>query len=291
MSIATVLLLIIQSANAGDYRAPSQPALNGEVVLYTSEGGRALPAYEIRISSDGRTTIAWKRKDAQSRQEFNLNRDEMALLKTEIDETDFFNTKFNTEMIHMHCSASVLRISLNNQTRTVRTCGNPSLGRLETIFVKLYFQAEMLANIADGERIYDAENSLDPTSAGTRILQPRVLREPLKTLVRGSANRSNLTYALAALTHLMTPEEWAGFISDELAKSEESRRLFLLDIISAAGSDTTRPRDHTLALLPIIFREIKRGYSDAASFPRKKIGIYTFAVYQLCNWRYDLTPV
>jgi hypothetical protein len=255
-------------------------------VLYMSEGNRAIQAYEIRISSDGRTNISWKRKGGHSQQEFKLNSDEMALLKTEIDGTDFFNAKFNPEMAHMHCSAAVLRISISDRTRTVRTCGDPSLGRLETIFVKLYFQAVMLANINDGERIYDAASSLDPTSAGTRILQPRVLREPLKALVRGSTNRSNLTYALAGLTHLMTPEEWTGFISDELAKSDESRRLFLLDIISAAGSDTTRPRDHTIALLPIIFREIKRDYSDAASFSRAKRSIYAFAVYQLCNWRY-----
>lgn len=268
-----------------DFVRPSQPPIAGEIVFFMTSG-RVSGPFEIRISSDGRANVAWKRNDTQMRKPFVLTGDELALLKKEIRDAKFFNFKLKSGMPRMHCADSVLRVSMNKQKRTVRSCGDPNLDRLLAFFYKLYSQADLVASIEADMKIYEALGALDSNLASSKIIQPRVLRGPLMAFVRRCSDRSKLEYALSGLTYLMTPKEWAEFLSEELAKADESRRLSLMETITFSGHLPSRPRGYTKAALPILFREIQRDYLEYASFPRPKIGTYAFTAMKLCEWRY-----
>ena len=128
--------------------------------------------------------------------------------------------------------------------------------------------------------------ALSKTSALTKVLQPNVLQEPLEKFVVNSNDRQKLLWCIEALSWIMTPEEWMGFLSKELSDPKETRKTLLLEALSSHPFTGNIPPIHRDMLCPLFLANLRLEYQNWSKFSKEKQQAYSQVIKFLGERRY-----
>jgi hypothetical protein len=121
---------------------------------------------------------------------------------------------------------------------------------------KLVNQADALTSIGEDDDIYTAVGSVNPRTAGFKVLQPDRFQVPLFAYVNKSKDPQRVRWALESLAWITTPERFAGLIANEIG--DPKRRDVMLLAIPGYGN---LPEQHWKALCPMYLDFIRKNHS------------------------------
>jgi len=228
-----------------------QPFIN-----FKYEGGFTPYDYsQVTVNNNGLVNSKIKkRQDSEYSYSLKLSKDELNSIKALIELVDFYNLPEKTSMSRTCVGQQTLSINLNGKIRTLKFRYRPNLYPLTSELWKLINHAKISKEIKDGSA-YGASCACSPNSAGDKVFSPQLLKQPLKKLIEGQPNGSNLQYALRALSDLTTAQEWHGYLYDLIGKSTQYKKEQLLQCI--ASYVTCIPKTHIETTCSILLINIR----------------------------------
>jgi hypothetical protein len=273
---------------------PKTASEANELLFFRHEGGGDSPfkVVKLLIRDDGSVVTTFDRgnKD-KGESSFNLNKYEVETLKTLVHAVDFFAQPDKDKRFASDVGQSILRISLEDQKRELLFKFRPELDPLTIRLWKLIYQGVILTDLRNKADVYPALGALSP-SASVKVFQPKVLIEPLKELISTLGDRQKLLWGIEALSWIMTPEEWMGFLSKELNDTKEARKVLLLEALSSHPFTGNIPRAHRDMLRPLFLRYLRLEHRNWSQFPKEKRQAYGSVIRFLGEQRYTIaTPI
>lgn len=225
-----------------------------------SAGLSVISKAEIVIRVDGDTRVTLTRRATESHV-FRLNAGELEALKALAGTTGFFNQPAvipDPGPGHGHQS---LTLALEGRSRLVKWGYSRQLFPLSRFFGEIVNQGMLLTDLAGkGSKALPASrDALTPGTTSRKVLQPRVLREPIEAALRAAGaapDAYELASGLVALAHVTTPAEYLGFLAGEIERSPEPRRSRLLSLAGGAA-----PGSHAVAVAPLMLHHLRAGYA------------------------------
>lgn len=286
--VASLCFLFIPSALA--LEGPKSSETAKEMLFFRNEGAFSPFRFvEMLIRVDGSGLTKFERYNEETgKVPFHLNQYEIEALKTLVQATDFFSYPDEDTSFATDVGKSTLRVSLGDKQRELHFRYRPEIRPLTSYLWRLINQGVILTDLRNKEDIYSALGALSAHHASAKVLQSKVLREPLEEFVRRSEDRQKLLWAIEALSWVMTPEEWMGFLSTELDRSKDTRRSLLLKALSSHPFTGNIPRFHRETLSSFFLKYLRLEYRNWSQFPKEKRQAYGAVVRFLGEQRYTV---
>jgi hypothetical protein len=265
-------------------------SVSEEFLFFRNEGGYSpFKFVEVLIRSDGSgvTTFDRRNKD-KGESSFNLNRYEVETLKTLVHAVDFFAQPDKDKRFASDVGQSILRISLESKKRELLFEFRPELEPLTSCLWKLIYQGIILTDLKNKSDVYSALGAVSNYLASAKVFQPKVLREPLEKFISNSDDRQQLLWAIEALSWVMTPEEWMGFLSKELNDAKEARKVLILEALTSHPFTGNIPHAHRDMLRPLFLRYLRLEYRNWSQFTKEKRQAYGSVIRFLGEQRYTI---
>ena len=271
------IISLMLAAGAGAQEAP--------LLSYQWMGGHS-PYKQIGvvIMRTGDATVSWQMREPPLLEyRTTLSAEEIESLHALIRSTDFFAQSAETPIDLRDAGETELTIQSGGQGKTLKYLISSALAPMDEMIGKLTAQAFAMKAIESNGDIGTAARAVSPTSAGVKALQPGVLKRPLMTYASGHHARQNVKWALEALSHLTTPEEYRGFIS--MGLDDPLQREMLLSIMG--NHPFNIPKTHLNALCPIFLTYVRDAASREAGLTQiEKESLESFT-YLLGDSRYE----
>lgn len=264
------------------------PSESEEFLFFRREGAFSpFKFVELLIRNDGSGVTTFNRGNTdKGESSFNLNKYELEALKTFVHEVDFFEQPDKGNRSAIDLGQSILRISLEGQKRELIFGSRPELEPLTSCLWKLIIQGVILTDLKNKGDVYSALGALSSYLASPKVLQSKVLREPLEKFIANSDNRQKLLWGFEALSWIMTPEEWMGLLSKELNDAEEVRKVLLLEALSSHPFTGNIPQAHRDILCHLFMRNLRLEHRNWSQFPKEKQQAYNHIIGFLGERRY-----
>lgn len=259
-----------------------------EFIFFRQEGAFSPFIFiELAIRNDGSVITKFDRGSSDKGElSFNLNEYELEMLKTLVHTVDFFDRmdKGNKSVIDL--GQSTLRISLEEQKRELIFGSRLELEPLTSCLRKIIHQGVVLSDLNYKGDVYSALGAVSNYLASAKVLQSKILQEPLEKFVVNSNDRQKLLWGIEALSWIMTPEEWMGFLSKELSDPKETRKALLLEALSSHPFTGNIPPIHRDMLCPLFLANLRSEYRNWSKFPKEKRQAYSQVIKFLGERRY-----
>jgi len=269
-----------------------------ELLFFRYDGGifSRVQAAELLILNDGSgiTTLHW-RDEKSEKISSRLNPDELEATKTLVFGIDFFSQQQGT-VAYTDAGICTLRISIDSKQNELRyDLLYPPMRQLTTFIYGLVCQSIAISDLEHQRDVYWVLGEVSLYDRGgqwPKAPQPKSLRNPLKKFIQKSENRQQLLWAVEALSRIMTPEEWMGFLSTELNDPNDARKTLLLEALSSHPFTSNIPRDHRDMLCPLFLKHLRYEYRNWSQFSKEKRQTYGSVIRFLGEQRYTIaTPV
>jgi hypothetical protein len=258
-----------------------------ETLRYQWTGGLArytLVTVTVKADGAGAVTLHPGRAgdgEQPIRVAFRLNADEQEALRATVHSVGFFTRPEKPLYSPPDVGVSILRVTLDGHDREISFGLDEELEPLRLFVWRLIVQAEMLTDVERGGT-WDL-GAIASSEGAVRVLQPQAFRDPLKKLIRTSQDRDRLSAAVGALSWIMSPDEWMGFLASELENGDDARRIFLLSALTRTSNLLPSYRQALAALLLDGLRSV---YRDWPNLSKEKQEAYGDAIAILGNEAY-----
>ncbi len=261
-----------------------------EFIFFRQEGAFSpFKFIELSIRNDGSGITKFDRGNTDKDElPFNLNKYELEMLKTLVHTVDFFEQTDKGNKSAIDLGQSTLRISLEEQKRELIFDYRPELEPLISCLSKIIHQGVVLSDLNNKDDVYSALGAVSNYLASTKVLQPKVLQKPLEKFIVNSNDRQKLLWGSEALSWIMTPEEWMGFLSKELNDPNETRKALLLEALSSHPFTGNIPPIHRDMLCPLFLANLRFEHQNWSKLSNEKQQAYNEVIRFLGERRYTI---
>jgi len=257
----------IAAARSSDaVEAMPEPADRGSVFLVFRWGGGHSPikTATVTVTDTGCAGVAveWYAGKPELHYSTQLSQDELADLSTRVDAARLFDATELEPSGFVKGAEVSITVAREGRKRTYSYTHDPLMAPVEQVCWKLITQAEVLREIEQDGDIYVAAGSVNPRTAGLKVLQPDRLTAPLMGCASTNTDRQKVGWSLEALACLLTPEAFAGFVARQTA--DPSRRDLYLGLVGTDSFTGNIPESHLEALCPLYLAFSRDAY------PRRK---------------------
>jgi len=252
----TAYLILAVVASASAVEVPRSP-----IVSYQWSGGRSpFSEAQVAIDSEGVVKVTAVRHSEQPvHYETKLNEHEKAALMLAVDAANLFKVEIdNSSPLRTHSGRTKLTVAVGEQRRTVEFAWQEDFQPIQSFLWKLVVQADLFTAASDGDRTYNILGAVKPSMASAKVLQPSVFTPIIIQSLGGHTEFAQLSWRLQALTCLLTPEEFAGVVSEHLPKADTDEWRFWLTALSTAECYNNLGREHLHALFPLFQSQIRK---------------------------------
>lgn len=220
---------------------------------YRWEGG--LSQYEstsVDILDSGQVKVSIQKRSKPISYQTTLSDTEQKTLSSLITSTDFFGQPEEDTTFATDTGLSEISVKRGRESRTLRFRHRPALAPLSQFLRKLITQADSVSSLEADEDIYTAISAVNERHAGMEVLQPDRLKDPIVSYIKRSDNRQRVEWCLEGLAWILSPEDFADVVAEEMLK--ENRRDLILSSIPLSGN---LPESHWQALQPVFFTFVR----------------------------------
>jgi len=240
----------------------------GEFIHFLFRGRRAA---EMTIDREGKVTVLCPGPGgAESTETFRINADELAALDALIAATGVSKLPQTQERLNGHDGQTWLRITSQGRSREIASSHLPQMDELNRVLWKVVQQGIILHDLEERQDVYAARSAISPTEVAAKVLNPRLLEAPLRAYVADPRHTTKLDYALEALSHLLTEEQWLGFLWDLLTRADPERRTKLMEVISDHPFYANIPKSHVRPLCILLRHGIGQDLENYHQLPDRR---------------------
>ncbi|RBP45449.1 hypothetical protein DES53_103449 [Roseimicrobium gellanilyticum] len=254
----------------------------GMFLDYKQSGGYMQYSHAtIQILQSGDTVVRVQVGEKEfAEHKTTLSPEEIEVIRVAAHAVDFFNRPPSEKIPRLHAPDSELLITDKGRTKISKDVWDGAHEPLMLYVHRLMTQATALHMIQTEGDLYTATGAVKTSHAGTKALQPRHFRKPLMDYIRTHQDWQRVNWALQALACVITPEEYAGFVS------AESRNRSDKDSLIKMQSKGWIPDTHFLALAPLYLAYVREHVDSVSALPPEKKEIYEACVAGLREARY-----
>lgn len=246
--------------DVGAERLSGAPAVKPFIEYRWSGGHSPNKSVAVRVEPAGHVHVQvskYSGKEIEYRT--TLSEAELGYLRVLVKSSGFFNERGEERQGARVFGGgeTELRVAMDGKEHSIVFGPNRNLTALTSALLRLQNQGEMIENLKTGENIYAVLSGVSLRYGGTKALQPQVMVQPLEEFVeRTEEDGQKITWAIEALSFVIGPEEWVGFIAVQLEKADPDRRLLLDQMITGHPFYANIPDSHLATLKPLLALEV-----------------------------------
>jgi len=255
-------------------------------IHFESKGGLGSGFSKVTVNSEGQVNCQIKQqKRALYEYSFQLNEDEINAFYILIDSVDFFSQPAEDTHMVTCVGEQVLTINLKDKTKTLSYRSRPEIQPLTVELWKLINHAVVSSALKNGDA-YPASTACSPHSAGCKVYSPVLLKPSLKQYISQQGERMHLENAFKALSHLITPQEWLGYLHNQLTTADDERSTLLLKILGSHTIYGNVPKSHIEPICLLLEHQFRAEMEKSLTLSEHKKRVFSQATYLWGHQRY-----
>lgn len=216
---------------------------------YENRGSEIFELSTVEMSADGQVDITTKRYGRES-QSYSLLLE--PYMKRHIDDVIQSSVAVGSKGLsdeqtvrRDHEGVIQLRIEAGDQHYEIHSFDRLGLQPLRELIWRLVTQCEVYWGLVNEGNVHALRTAVSPRAAGAKVLDAQAFLHALVEYIDGSDNSSDIRIGLETLQYMLSPQEFAGFISQRL-KLDGNQDLWFYAIPYGNLEDA-----HRMALMPL----------------------------------------
>lgn len=199
-------------------------------LLYENQSSRAYELARVEIDSDGSVVVLTKHYQKEAHvYELRLNSLSMEHLGDLIKSSGFMSYDGGDgggEKRYLHSGTTFLKVRMGKLENESKIGHEINLQPLINYISRAINQCEVDRRFHENEDIYSVYSAISPRASSVKLLNPELFEADIIEFIDSSDSRSKIAHGIEALQYLLTPEEFAGFLSQRLTIGGEENIWF-----------------------------------------------------------------